>query len=182
MAYSVQLVKRYYEETFLLWALVWAFLQSFPCLLWKCCMAWRERWKVSGRCILSKEISNSKTYLKMRISINKQFRERRTSEYLCLGKDFAINANIKVACPILIWLDFIEKEGVVVTDLAEAELLRPTRNLMLWDYSWFLTSGMYPTAELCMLWHVPQDWDLDSHKPWKYCWEDLKAEGSNSVQ
>lgn len=62
----------------------------------------RKRWRVSGRCILLKEISNSKTYLKMRISINKQFRERRTSEYLCLGEDIAINSNLKVVCPILI--------------------------------------------------------------------------------
>lgn len=74
----------------------------------------RKKRRVSGRCILLKEISNSKTYLKMRISINKQFRERRTSEYLCLGEDIAINSNLKVVCPILIRSDFIEKEGVVV--------------------------------------------------------------------
>jgi len=42
----------------------------------------RKRWKVSGRYILLKEISNSRTYLKMRISIKKQFRERRTAGYL----------------------------------------------------------------------------------------------------
>lgn len=31
----------------------------------------RKRWRVSGRCILLKEIINSKAYLKMRISIIK---------------------------------------------------------------------------------------------------------------
>jgi len=34
---------------------------------------------------------------------------------------------------------------------------------------------MYLTAELCMLWHAPGDQGLDSHKPWRYCWEDLEA-------
>lgn len=89
---------------------MWALLQSFPVFAMEMLRGMkRKRWRVSGRCILLKEITNSKIYLKIRISINKQFRERRTSKYLCLGEDVAINSNLKVACPILVGLNCIEK-------------------------------------------------------------------------